>query len=211
MCRQLTDTQRQSILENAIKLIGSRGIARTTIRDIAEASGVSVGVIYKYYQDKKTLFEACLDHSLKFLSDTILSASAQSTSLADGMERLARVSLKFAEEHPEYIRMYYAITGSSDPEETLIFARRIEAVSAHEYNALLERAQKAGEIRSDVSPRILSFCFDNLLMMLHLTGCWPYYDARRKVYCGDADDEELIKGVVAFAKSGLGLKEPEGN
>lgn len=120
MCRKLTDTQRQSILENAIKLIGSRGIARTTIRDIAEASGVSVGVIYKYYQDKKTLFEACLDHSLKFLSDTILSASAQSTSLADGMERLARVSLKFAEEHPEYIRMYYAITGSSDPEETLI-------------------------------------------------------------------------------------------
>jgi TetR/AcrR family transcriptional regulator len=205
MRKRLTDAQRQSILENAINLIGTRGIARTTIRDIAEASGVSVGVIYKYYQDKRTLFEACLDHSLKFLSDTITSASAQSTSLTDAMERLARVSLLFAKEHPEYIRMYYAITGSAYTEETQILARRIEAVSAHEYTAILERAQKAGEIRDDVSPRILAFCFDNLLMMLHFTGCWPYYEARREVYCGDMQDEALIKGVVAFVKAGLGL------
>jgi AcrR family transcriptional regulator len=46
---------RQRLYETAIRLIGERGYEATTMRDVADAAGVSVGLLYKYFPSKRAV------------------------------------------------------------------------------------------------------------------------------------------------------------
>jgi AcrR family transcriptional regulator len=46
---------RQRLYETAIRLIGERGYEETTMRDVADAAGVSVGLLYKYFPSKRAV------------------------------------------------------------------------------------------------------------------------------------------------------------
>jgi AcrR family transcriptional regulator len=46
---------RQRLYDTAIRLIGERGFEATTMRDVAEAAGVSVGLLYKYFPSKRAV------------------------------------------------------------------------------------------------------------------------------------------------------------
>ena len=52
---------RQQILEAAEKAFHARGVARTTLADIAKLAGVTRGAIYWHFQDKGELVQALLD------------------------------------------------------------------------------------------------------------------------------------------------------
>jgi AcrR family transcriptional regulator len=52
---------RRRLYETAIDLIGRNGYEATTLRDIAEAAGVSVGLLYKYFPSKRSVVRAFYD------------------------------------------------------------------------------------------------------------------------------------------------------
>ena len=49
---------RGRLYDTAIRLIGDRGYAATTLRDIADAAGVSVGLLYRYFPSKQAVITA---------------------------------------------------------------------------------------------------------------------------------------------------------
>ncbi len=53
--RQGTAEKGERILEIALRLFRRRGFERTTMRDIAEAAGLSLGAAYYYYPSKEAL------------------------------------------------------------------------------------------------------------------------------------------------------------
>lgn len=60
--RALVGRRRRQIVKAAIERFGKRGYHATTISDIAERAGVSVGLIYQYFGDKEdVLFLAIVD------------------------------------------------------------------------------------------------------------------------------------------------------
>ena len=52
--------RRQHVLDAALKVFAERGFHRTTIRDIAQAAGVSDGTIYNVFENKEALLLALL-------------------------------------------------------------------------------------------------------------------------------------------------------
>ncbi|MEE9208885.1 MAG: TetR family transcriptional regulator, partial [Kiloniellales bacterium] len=52
--RNGTDT-RERIERAALKLFATKGVAATSIRDIAKAAGVSLGAMYNHYPSKDDL------------------------------------------------------------------------------------------------------------------------------------------------------------
>ncbi len=52
---------RQQILDAAEQVFATRGVARTSLQDIAGAAGVTRGAVYWHFQDKADLFEAMLN------------------------------------------------------------------------------------------------------------------------------------------------------
>jgi len=52
---------RKRLYETAIDLIGRKGYESTTLRDVAEAAGVSAGLLYKYFPSKRAVVLAFYD------------------------------------------------------------------------------------------------------------------------------------------------------
>jgi len=61
---------RQQLIEAAITQFSTRGVASTTLTDIADAAGLTRGAVYWHFTSKTELFNAIWDQQLP-LSDLI--------------------------------------------------------------------------------------------------------------------------------------------
>src|SRR5262245_17001030 len=52
---------RQRLYKTAVRLIGERGYEATTLRDVADEAGVSVGLLYRYFPSKRAVVLALYD------------------------------------------------------------------------------------------------------------------------------------------------------
>lgn len=59
-----------AVLQSAITLFAQNGYAHTSTRAIAKHAGISVGLMYHYFDSKETLLRAVFDHSMKRISDS---------------------------------------------------------------------------------------------------------------------------------------------
>lgn len=209
MLKKLTQEQLDDILETAIRLFGDRGVERVSVAEIAKQSGVSVGVIYKYYASKQVLFEACMEHSLQKLDDEI-EASVNGMEIGASAGRLLQAGFDVCREHPAYIRMYHQITGFGDVELQKKYAVLIESRSAKRYTEIIRRAQASGIVRRDIDASMLAYFMDNLLMMMHFSAGCPYYQERYRVFCGGdsiLEDTRVREAFVSFVQSAFGHAE----
>ena len=55
---------RERILDAAARVLGERGVAGATTRELARAAGYSEGMLYKYFSDKQELFLAVLSERM---------------------------------------------------------------------------------------------------------------------------------------------------
>jgi AcrR family transcriptional regulator len=63
-----SERSRAQILEAALKLFSHHGYGATSVRDIAEAAGVSKGNVYHHFPDKETIFRELLDQYFQAMS-----------------------------------------------------------------------------------------------------------------------------------------------
>ena len=205
MLKKLTDEQQEKLLVTAVEEFGSKGPERAAVSEIARRSGISVGVIYKYYKNKEALFDACLTRSTDMLKAMIAEAADREDTLAEACEKLIRTCISFARRNPHYIQMYHAITHEPG-EKAAYYAETIEKYTAMIYTGIIRKAQEEGTVRRDIDPAYLALFFDNLLMMLHFDAGCRYYNERRKFYLGAAeDDEKMTEQLVLFMKGAFGM------
>lgn len=72
--------RRRTILEAAIRVIGERGFANTRLVDVADAAGVSIGLLQHYFRTRDRLIEEALaTHHADFLAtlDSIANGSGE--------------------------------------------------------------------------------------------------------------------------------------
>ena len=53
--------RRNSILQSAVKIFTQKGYNQTTVKDIVEDAGVSIGTFYLYFKSKEDIFETLFD------------------------------------------------------------------------------------------------------------------------------------------------------
>ncbi|GAB1409595.1 TetR/AcrR family transcriptional regulator [Desulfovibrionales bacterium] len=71
-----TNSKREHIEEAAIRLFATKGLARTTIKDIAAAADVTEGALYRHYSGKEEMAWKLYNHELdiftRIISDILL-------------------------------------------------------------------------------------------------------------------------------------------
>lgn len=96
---------RQRILEKAQDLFISNGLAATSMRDIADASGLTPGSLYNHFKGKDQLFDAVLEENSQL--DQFL-RNIQLDDDLDAKEYLRKVIKQFIDHlmtHENYIRL----------------------------------------------------------------------------------------------------------
>lgn len=204
MLKKLSEEKLKDILEMGISEFSSRGTERASMSAIAKAAGVSVGVLYKYYQNKDDLFMACLKYSLTTLENVINTVIECDVKPLQRAEMLIRAVQRYAKENSKYNVMYHEITAGDNQKYAKALASEIETITAKTYSMFISKAQADGSIRQDMDPRLLAFFFDNMLMMLQFSYSCEYYKERFKIFCGDDvfdDEEKVVTELLKFFES----------
>lgn len=79
--------RRQQILQAAMVCFAKRGFHQTSMHDISEQAGISVGLIYRYFASKEAVISAMADGHKKEIQD-VLERARRAPSLLDSMEIL---------------------------------------------------------------------------------------------------------------------------
>lgn len=77
--RMRGEDRREQLLDCALEQFGRRGYEATSTRDIADAAGVTDGLIYKYFASKEELLEAVLARAAQQLREEPLELPAAAT------------------------------------------------------------------------------------------------------------------------------------
>lgn len=93
------------IIEQATRLFVSRGYAGISMREIAEAVGVSKAGLYYHFQDKEALFLAILTANLARVESLIQAARREGATTRDQISRMMRSIMEQAPNQRAIIRL----------------------------------------------------------------------------------------------------------
>jgi TetR/AcrR family transcriptional regulator len=206
---RISSEKRERILSTAIDEFSSNGFDRANVNVIARKAGISIGLIYRYFDTKEDLFLTCLDYSFETLESVISSTISSETDPLTMAEKLIRAIQFHSRENSKFTQLYNEITGDSKSEYVDMLADKIEGISAKAYTAVIENAKQQGLVREDCDPRIFAFCFDSLLTTLQFSYSCEYYKKRFQIYCGDDifdNDEKVVQQMLSFLRSAFEAK-----
>lgn len=212
MLKKLTDDKLAEILEVGITEFAEKGPDGGNINVIAKKAGISVGVLYKYYDNKEIFFQACLKRSLIVLESVLRDIIERDDKLLIRAEKMIRAVLHYSRGYSNYVKMYNAITSGSSQKYASVYAKEIESLTSKIYTEFIERAIRDKDIRDDINPRFFAFFFDNLLMMLQFSYSCDYYKERAKIYCGEdifSNDEKVVSELLKFLESAFTFSQSE--
>ena len=105
--------RRLELAESALKTLGELGYARTSLREIANNSEFSHGVVHYYFRDKVELISYCVRHYKTICSrryDEVVESAVTPEELATGF--LERMTRTLVEETPMH-RLWYDLRTQS--------------------------------------------------------------------------------------------------
>lgn len=212
MHEKLTPEQQQEILEAGIRVFANSGYEKARMQDIAAEAKLSVGVLYNYYANKETLFDACLEHGLSALEGFLADLAKNEQKPLDYGRTLIRSVVEHSARFSDTVRLYHEITCTRDDARAKALANRIESMTGRLYGEIIARAQAAGDVRSDLDPNLFALFLDNLLMMMQFTYCTPYYRERYRLFVGGdiaADGDRVADQLLKFLESAFTLEQKD--
>lgn len=104
-----SERSRAGILDAALKLFAHRGFGATSVRDIAEAAGVSKGNVYHHFPDKESIFRALLDRYFETMStpDFPFNQALASGTFPENLENLGRAARETVRAYRDYVALIY--------------------------------------------------------------------------------------------------------
>ncbi|HWU81712.1 MAG TPA: TetR/AcrR family transcriptional regulator [Caulobacter sp.] len=164
---------RERVLAAARRLFSERGYEGATIRDIAQAAGMSTGAVFASFADKSELFEEILTADYEVIYAQMTQASRTAKTIDEALLGLFGVAYSFHVEQLPLLRASIAVSWTrSEAAE-----RRARADIKHIFRLIadaLQRGVDQGQLKKDIDAKLLA----------EIT--WDVYVAnyRRAVYDG---------------------------
>lgn len=201
---KIPEAKRKRVLDAATDEFATYGFENTSIQQIAKRAEISVGSVYKYFENKDELFAMVVKENLSLLEELLLHHSSSDEDVMVKAESVLKELLKFSKKHPQLIKLYCAITTGNNTEFSRLLAQRVESISAKVYTEVIEKAQLSGDARKDIDPKFFAFLLNNVFMMLQFSISCDYYKERFKVYMGeDVENKDgfIIEQTLKFVKA----------
>lgn len=198
--------KRARVIDAATKEFAKKGYHGASVSNIAARAGISVGAIYKYFENKQDLFLTIIDESIIRIENLLLGLLKTDEDVMIKVEKILREIISASREDGVLINLYNSMTSINDKKLAAQFATEMEQVTAEIYVQAITEGQANGEIRKDIDPKVAAFLIDDLFMSLQFSFANDYYIQRFKIYCGEDAinrDELVIREVLKFVKSAL--------
>lgn len=201
--KQNIDKQKR-IIEAAILEFSEKGFENANTNKIARNANISVGSLFKYFENKTDLFLYIVKLAEAELESQIHSVLSMGKGFFETVGMILSLIDEYSKTDKALVRLYYEMTsiGQSSLVETVVST--LEKVAGSEYKTIIKKAQDRGEIRADVDPAVVAFILDNIFMSLQFSYAMPYYQLRKRLFVGeDIDDKKIIQGTMSILRNAL--------
>lgn len=201
--RRISEEKQNKVLEAALNEFAQFGFSEANINKIAEAANISVGSIYKYFNDKQTLYLTIVQYSVDTLREVLTQIIKENEDLFIIIEKIIRSIQRHSKTHGNLFKLYNEMTAENNSELTWKTAGSVEGVTADLYASLIEKAQHQGIVKDNVDPRCFAFFMDNLFVLLQFSYSCDYYKERLKMFVGEKafqDDQYLCDQLMLFIR-----------
>jgi len=148
---------RERILLEAARLFRHHGYAATTLREVADASGIKAGSIYYHFESKEQILGEVLDKGIQVVADAVRQRVDALPAEATARQRVAAAiegHLWGLLHHGDFTSANIRIYGQI-PTAAKNSHRKIRRSYADYWDRLLEEALKRGELRPDTSTAVI--------------------------------------------------------
>lgn len=194
-----TVERRQKVLEIATMEFATNGYNSTNINSIASKSGISIGALYSYFASKEDLFLGVVNNAYSVLEAALKEVAGSSVSVSEVIKKLLKTSREYALKFPELNQLYLELTTQSLSRMADRLSGQIETITVGLYRDVLKRAQKEGEISSDLDIDVAAFCIDNIIVIYQFSFAADYYKERMKIFLGGSNPRDIAKTEDAIA------------
>lgn len=148
----LKDTVREKIYEAAIEEFKTFGYQEASIRNIANNAGISLGNIYRYYQNKEALYIAVVQPLIESVKEFV-----ETKFFVDGasLKEVATSVVNFMEKHDDEI----VILRRGNTEYYRTFAEFLEKATASRIEQGFADSQSEGKVKNPQLATIIARSF----------------------------------------------------
>ena len=153
--RRRSDAERnlRAIVDAAAQVLAAR--PRASMQEIASAAGLHRATVHRHFATRDELVEAVREHALDEFAAVIGDPALQELEPTEALEELTRRSLELGDRNRIY-RVAATFDEASDARAEL-FARPVVEI--------VDRGQRAGVVRADLSPELLARAWGGLLLV----------------------------------------------
>ncbi len=196
--RKISEEKRKAILDSAIQEFSEYGFTSANINRIAESSGVSVGSIYKYFDNKEDMFLTIVHFAVDTLKTVLNEIMQNGEAFDQRIEKIIKAIQSYSRQNVYLTKLYNEMTTESHSNLVWKIVSDMESTTAGMYISFIKAAQGRGWVRKDIDPRLFAFFMDNLFVLLQFSYACEYYRERLKIYVGEDvfDNDELVTGQL---------------
>lgn len=185
---------RQTLLAECVELFNRHGYEATSMGMLAAHLGISKSAIYHHVESKEAILDHAVTEALDALEACLDDVVASGVDAGAQVEAAIRGTLGvLAEKQPE-VTLLLRLRGNSAVEVAAVERRR---EITRRFGDLLEAAQAAGAVRSDVTPRNLA-----RLALGMINSIVDWYRPDRGVP-GQQGPDQMIDAVTGVVLGGL--------
>lgn len=100
---------RDLILRTSLKLFSEQGYHGSTMRQIAQRAGLSLGLAYRYFESKESILEGIIESHDTILKKYLPEKLNSMENRAELIQFLGGQIIKLVKENEEYLRLYWSL------------------------------------------------------------------------------------------------------
>ena len=191
---------RESLLDAAVGLFAERGVAGTSIAEIATRAGVTAAMVHYYFSDRDRLLDAVVEERLLRTITAVWSPVVETTEVVPMLRGLVRRLVQAAEAMPSLPSLWLREILSEGGQLRSRLLRRLPLGYIQHLVGAVARAQRRGQINPQLEPRLVFLSVLGLtLLPLATMGVWKEIPVLQQVSREDVarHAEALLVSAVA--------------
>lgn len=142
------DDRKTELIQHAMDCLSEKGYAQTTLRDIAAASGMSLGRLYYYFESKEELITLVVSHYKEEFIVSMMSAFESADTVEQMLEQVIDEYVRTIRNSAKTHRLWYDIRLQALFDEK--FREVVEPIQAELRDYVPQLLQKMSEALGDV-------------------------------------------------------------
>ncbi|MDI3327566.1 MAG: TetR/AcrR family transcriptional regulator [Alicyclobacillaceae bacterium] len=181
---QLVEVRRQQIVDAAVDLFIKKGFHRTTTREIARESGMSIGALYEYVESKEDVLYLVCENIHNTLEARLRDTLKEAQNGRETLRLAIRQYLYVMDDMQDDVLLIYQESKSLPPESLRYVLRKEEQITGI-FEDILRRGLEDGSLQLD--PRAVTLMAHNIIVLGQM---WAF---RRWVLRRHYDLEDYIR------------------